>query len=143
MPWIYNTKTGDVLHTNEAEWIADQATGLVTSSVTGKEINLGLPDSATGAQATAAAQKYATANKTTTPTTSSAQANTNAENSLIPGFGSVADALSAFYQKVTDGKMWRSLGWILLGVILIFVGLALLVGKEVLGVAKKLPIIPV
>lgn len=41
-------------------------------------------------------------------------------------FSSIQNALSAFYDKLTDGKMWRSLGWILLGILLIFIGLALL-----------------
>lgn len=45
-----------------------------------------------------------------------------------PAFGDVASALSAFYDKLTDGKMWRSLGWLVLGVLLIISGLILWVG---------------
>lgn len=41
-------------------------------------------------------------------------------------FSSIENGISAFYDKLTDGKMWRSLGWILLGILLIFIGLALL-----------------
>ena len=41
-------------------------------------------------------------------------------------FSSIQNALTAFYDKLTDGKMWRSLGWLLLGVLLIFIGLGLL-----------------
>jgi uncharacterized membrane protein YccF (DUF307 family) len=43
-------------------------------------------------------------------------------------FGSVQDALTAFYRTVTDGKLWRSLGWLLLGVVLLFTGIGLLIG---------------
>jgi uncharacterized membrane protein len=53
----------------------------------------------------------------------------------LPGAGAsfqdVAHALAAFYDKVTDGKMWRSLGWLLLGVILMIAGVALLLRKSV------------
>lgn len=42
-----------------------------------------------------------------------------------PAFSSVQNALSAFYDQVTNGKMWRSLGWLLGGVLLIIFGLAL------------------
>jgi hypothetical protein len=41
-------------------------------------------------------------------------------------FSSIQNALTAFYDKLTDGKMWRSLGWLLLGALLIIIGLALL-----------------
>lgn len=58
-------------------------------------------------------------------------------------FTSVQNALSGIYDKLTDGKMWRSLGWLLLGVILMFAGVAMLVGGRVLKTASKLPIIPV
>ena len=50
----------------------------------------------------------------------------------IPSFSSVESALSAFYDKVTDGKMWRSLGWLILGVFLIVFGLILWIGPGAL-----------
>lgn len=43
-------------------------------------------------------------------------------------FSSIQNALTAFYDKVTDGKMWRSLGWLLLGILLIIAGLILWIG---------------
>jgi hypothetical protein len=46
-------------------------------------------------------------------------------------FSSIQNALSAFYDKVTDGKMWRSLGWIILGIFLLLIGLALLLRSKV------------
>lgn len=54
-------------------------------------------------------------------------------------FSSIENALSAIYDALTNGKMWRSLGWLLLGVLLIFVGLFLWVGKDgtPLGLAAK------
>jgi hypothetical protein len=32
---------------------------------------------------------------------------------------------SGFFQVLTDGKMWRSLGWIVLGLVLLFMGVSL------------------
>lgn len=49
-------------------------------------------------------------------------------------FSSITNALSAFYDVLTNGKMWRSLGWLLLGVALIGAGLYLWIGP------KNLPI---
>jgi hypothetical protein len=59
-------------------------------------------------------------------------------------FSSIQNALTAFYDKVTDGQMWRSLGWLLLGILMIFVGLALLLRgqaeKAVSSVVKAVSI---
>lgn len=52
-------------------------------------------------------------------------------------FSSVQNALTGFYDKVTDGKMWRSLGWLLLGILLILSGLAMWLGPTAL---KQTPI---
>jgi uncharacterized membrane protein YccF (DUF307 family) len=43
-------------------------------------------------------------------------------------FSSVQNALSGFYDTVTDGKLWRSLGWLLLGILLMLTGIGLLIG---------------
>lgn len=45
--------------------------------------------------------------------------------SALNPFASIENALSAFWDKLTDGKMWRSLAWMLLGVILMFMGISL------------------
>lgn len=58
----------------------------------------------------------------------------------VSTFEDTAHALSAIYTKLTDGKMWRSLGWLLLGVLLVFIGLAMLIGGKVAKVASKFPI---
>lgn len=34
-------------------------------------------------------------------------------------------SLEAFYKVITDGKLWRSLGWLWLGIVLIIVGIAM------------------
>jgi hypothetical protein len=63
----------------------------------------------------------------------------NALNTLFPGLASGVSTLSdagagliAFFDTVTNGKMWRSLGWLLLGLVLIVGGLAMWVRAEVL-----------
>lgn len=49
-------------------------------------------------------------------------------------------ALAAFFKEITDPNMWRSLAWLLLGIILFGFGLLLLLRKpieEALGTAAK------
>lgn len=56
----------------------------------------------------------------------------NAANAATGGaFSSVQNALSGFYDVLTNGKMWRSLGWLLLGIVLMFIGVWLWIGKDV------------
>lgn len=57
----------------------------------------------------------------------------SAAASLPSAFSSIQDSLSAFYDKVTDGKMWRSLGWIVLGIFFILLGLVLLLAPSIVG----------
>jgi uncharacterized BrkB/YihY/UPF0761 family membrane protein len=46
--------------------------------------------------------------------------------SAVPGaFSSIQNALSGFYDVLTNGKMWRSLGWLVLGILFIVAGLGL------------------
>jgi hypothetical protein len=56
---------------------------------------------------------------------------------------SLPGEIGGIWSDLTDGQMWRSLGWLLLGVILIIIGLVLLLGEKVMNVASKLPIVPV
>lgn len=42
----------------------------------------------------------------------------------------IAGAAQALFHAVTDGTMWRSLGWILLGVLLLVLGTALWLRKS-------------
>ena len=46
-------------------------------------------------------------------------------------FTSVEDALTKIWAKLSDGKMWRSLGWLLLGILLMIAGVALLLKRSV------------
>jgi hypothetical protein len=80
---------------------------------------------AAGAGAAAASGNGAAA-----PAAAAAGASTG--GAIPSAFGDVASALSAFYDKLTDGKMWRSLGWLLLGVLLITFGLILWLGPGAL-----------
>ena len=43
----------------------------------------------------------------------------------------ITTVIEGIWAGLTDGKLWRSLGWLLLGVILILMGSWLLVGKPV------------
>lgn len=48
--------------------------------------------------------------------------------------------VSAFFGTVTDGKMWRSLGWILLGLVCLNWGVVLLLREPIekgIGAAAK------
>lgn len=40
-------------------------------------------------------------------------------------FASIEQALTAFYDVITNVKMWRSLGWLVLGLALMFTGIGL------------------
>lgn len=43
----------------------------------------------------------------------------------LHGIDNIGATLEAFYDDITDGKLWRSLGWIVLGILLIIAGLYL------------------
>jgi hypothetical protein len=45
-----------------------------------------------------------------------------AANGGVQKLGDVASVLEGFVGAVTDGTMWRSLGWLLLGIVLMFAG---------------------
>lgn len=42
----------------------------------------------------------------------------------------IAGALEAFFKAVTDGKTWRSVGWIVLGILLMLFGVLLWIGPS-------------
>jgi hypothetical protein len=73
---------------------------------------------------------------------SAAASGASAGASSVATFGSIENALSAFYDKLTDGKMWRSLGWLALGILLMLLGLAMWIGpsamrRSPLGMARE------
>jgi uncharacterized BrkB/YihY/UPF0761 family membrane protein len=86
--------------------------------------------------------QQATGVKAATPG-SNVAAVAGAANAAPAAFSSVENAMSGIYDKLTDGKMWRSLGWLLLGVVLMIAAVIMLIGDKVLNVASKLPVIPV
>jgi hypothetical protein len=49
------------------------------------------------------------------------------------GLSDTANALVAFFTTITDYRMWRSLGWLLLGAGMITAGLLLLAKDAALG----------
>lgn len=51
----------------------------------------------------------------------------------VSGLTDTGSALIAFFTTVTDYRMWRSLGWLLLGIVLIGAGLALAAKDTVVG----------
>lgn len=44
---------------------------------------------------------------------------------LLSGIDSLGATFEAAYDDITDGKLWRSLGWIVLGILLVIAGLYL------------------
>lgn len=62
-------------------------------------------------------------------------------NSTSDALSGVAGAISAFYQVLTNTAIWASLGWLVLGVGLMILGLALWLGKDAKGYLP--PIVPV
>jgi hypothetical protein len=121
--WYYNTESGELTQGNNLENLGNNLFG----GVGWHELNIS--GSATETQAAAEAVKEFPAGKA--PTTSVTQGVENQSGGAT--FVDVAHALAAFYDKITDYKMWRSLGWLMLGLVLMIVGLALLLRRTVSG----------
>ncbi len=78
---------------------------------------------------------HATTPSVTQQGTSGAAINSAVEN-VVPGLAGI----SAFLEHLSDGAMWRSIGWIALGVVLLMLGLMLWLRKpaaELAGAALK------
>jgi hypothetical protein len=68
------------------------------------------------------------------PTTSPATAAGNTAKSAIPGLSGLTEVghwLAVSVHALTDGQLWRSLGWLLLGVAMMILGVALLLRKSI------------
>jgi hypothetical protein len=117
--WYYNTESGELTQGNNLENLGNNLLG----GVGWHELNIA--GSATEAQAAAEAQKEFPTGAA--PTTSVAQGVENTAGGAT--FADTAHALAAFYDKITDGKMWRSLGWLALGLVLMITGTALLLRR--------------
>jgi hypothetical protein len=50
--------------------------------------------------------------------------------SAAGGFDGLSKTITAVYAGVADGKFWRSLGWLLLGIILMFLGVLWWIGPS-------------
>lgn len=134
MPWLYNKKTGDVEHQNEAEWVLDEPLAAAVGLV-----ELPIADTSTAAQALAYAKAHYPTS--TTPTTSSAQANANADQVVegaIPGLTQVGD----FFGALTEKNLWIRAAKIVVGAVLIIIGLAHMTGADnaVAAAARKAPL---
>jgi hypothetical protein len=128
--WYYNTESGELTQGNNLENLGNNLVG----GAGWHELNIS--GSATEAQAAAEAQKEFPTG--VTPTTSVTQGVENQAGAA--SFTDTAHALAAIYDKLTDGKMWRSLGWLALGVLLMITGVALLlkgsIATEIGSIAK-------
>src|ERR1700677_2555863 len=49
----------------------------------------------------------------------------------VSAIGEVGNAFTSFFAYITNVAMWRSLGWLLLGVALMIFGVALLLRKSI------------
>lgn len=52
----------------------------------------------------------------------------------------VAAAIRAFWDAVTNGPMWRCIGWIILGLVLLLTGIRLWLGKPMLPSVIPVPV---
>ena len=137
MAWWYNTESGALTSAGSIQSFFQSFQGDLGLSAGWHQLNI----SATATEAQAAAEAKKDFPSGTAPTTSVSQQSTNAVSQEVTGsattFSSVQNALTGFYDVVTNGKMWRSLGWLLLGVVLMIAGLGLLlkntVGKQIAG----------
>lgn len=140
MSWYYNTESGALTSAGAVQGLFQDFQSALGLSEGWHKLNIA--DTATEAQAAAEAKKEFPAGAAPTTSVSSQIAN---EAGGIPGastFTSTENALSGFYDVITNGKMWRSLGWLLLGIVLMFVGISMFIGPSAsrlspLGIARR------
>lgn len=89
------------------------------------------------AQAQAKADTAAQAAGTETGSGGTGTSSNPKTNINIDPLAGIAGSLEAFFGALTDGKMWRSIGWILLGILLMLLGVALWIGPSA---ARRSPI---
>jgi hypothetical protein len=152
MSWYYNTESGALTSAGAIQGFfqdLQSATGLAAGWH-----KLNIAATATGAQAAAEAKKEFPSG--TAPTTSVATQVSNSVSqestgsaTTFSGLAGVATAIAktgavvdGLAHAITDGTMWRSLGWLLLGVVLIFIGIRLVIGQSVTGLARQVPGLP-
>lgn len=136
MSWYYNTDSGALTSAGAVQGFFQDFQSALGLSEGWHKLNIA--DSATEAQAAAEAKKEFPSGKTPTTSVAGQIANTAGASA----FTSTTNALSSFYTVITNGKMWRSLGWLLLGIVLMFIGIALFIGPSAsrlspLGAARR------
>jgi predicted phage tail protein len=140
MSWYYNTESGALTSAGAVQGFFQDFQAALGLSAGWHKLNI--PDTATEAQAAAEARKEFPAGKAPTTSVPAQLANTAGGIPGASAFSSAANALTGFYDVVTNGKMWRSLGWLLLGIVLMFIGIAMFIGPSAsrmspLGAARK------
>ena len=65
-----------------------------------------------------------------------------AASNAVGGVNGLGQAVTAAWTNLRDYKMWRSLGWLLLGIVLMFLGVAWWIGPSAaraspLGAARR------
>lgn len=123
MAWWYNTESGALTSAGTLQSLGQELQGDVGLGAGWHKLNI----AATATEAQAAAEAKKEFPNGTAPTTSVVQqaANSAGAGGAVSAFTSTENALSGFYDVLTNGKMWRSLGWLLLGIVLMILGLAL------------------
>jgi len=125
MPWFYDTVSGELAN--------ESGLSALPYEIGGGWHQLKIAGSATWAQAAADAQKEFPSGATPTggQVQGLEQEPAGAAAAATGGsFSSIQNALSGFYDKLTDGKMWRSLGWLLLGIVIMLLGVLLWIGPS-------------
>ena len=61
----------------------------------------------------------------------------------LSGIDEIGAVLEAFFDTISDGKMWRSVGWLLLGLVLTVFGIRLWLGKSALPKPPSVVPVPV
>lgn len=119
-PWwaIAETSFG-----NQPTWIYFQGTQAEADAKAKTVVEVSTTNAVNGPYATKAdAQAAVKGGQITAPSAG----NADPAPAAAATFTDTAHALAAFYDKLTDGKMWRSLGWLALGLVLMIAGVALL-----------------
>lgn len=129
MAWWYNTESGALTSAGSIQSFFQQVQGDLGLGAGWHQLNV--PATATEAQAAAAARaQYPNGAQPTTNVSTQAEQAVSQETTGNPAtFSSVQNALSAWYDLLTDGKRWRSLGWLALGILLLLGGLWLWLGR--------------
>lgn len=132
MAWWYNTESGALTSAGGIQSFFQQIQGDVGLGAGWHHLKIS--DNATGAQAAAEAKKeFPNGAPPTTDvgkqvvqeTSQIATGDPTAITGAVDGLSAIGAALHTFVSAVTDGKMWRSLAWVILGLLLVLGGTAL------------------